>query len=436
MTRATLLTTLLAGGTLAGCAPSVGVGVALDKATTDGGSSDGDGDDGGSSDGGDGSSDGGDGGPIADDGPEYVGGMNLDSDQLWNEDELPVFELTISDASLDNLASDPYEYTEASLTWGGREYGPIGIRTKGENSWRPFRQKSSFKLDFNRYDDGPDRFLGMKGMTFNAMNEDYSMMHERVAYRIYRMAGVPASRAHHAVVYVNGELYGLFVMLDTIDDVFLSRWFDDNSGAMWEQHDGDLTDDYVQNNTYFQHEEGEDNRDNLQALADDLESSGPEAVEAAGEHLDWAAFHRYWGAGSVVMNFDAYPFRFAGDDCHLYDDPTTGKLIYIPHGVDESFYYDDDFEGRANGHIAARCREVESCRDDWARTVYDILDLVEAEDLAAYAEEVADQIEPWAEEDPARNYSMSDVRRFQRDMIQKLENRRASVEYWIGDRPE
>jgi len=364
-----------------------------------------------------------------------TGFSEIDSEELFNEDRIPEFYLELSDEALTDLRREPYEYTEAALIYEGRRYGPIAIRTKGENSWRPFSEKSSVKLDFNRYDDSPGRFAGMKGLTFNAMNEDYSMMHERVAYKLYRNSGVPAARSHHAVLYVNGELYGLFAMLDTVDDIFLERWFSDTSGSMFEQHDGDLTDDYVQNDIYFQLEEGEDDRTALQGLADALEGSGPEAIEAAGEFLDWDAFHRYWAAGSVVMNFDAYPFRFAGDDCHLYFDPERGGFVYIPHGVDESWYSDDNFEGRANGHIAAKCREVEACRDAWAVRVYDALEVLESEDFEGYAEEVRDQIEPWVEDDPERNYPMDYVRYYQQDMISKIRERRASIEYWIGPRP-
>jgi spore coat protein CotH len=367
---------------------------------------------------------------------ESISGFaEIDSADLFNEDRIPEFYLEMSDDALTDLRREPYEYTEATLVYEGRRYGPIGIRTKGENSWRPFSEKSSVKLDFNRYEDGPGRFAGMKGMTFNAMNEDYSMMHERVAYKLYRNSGVPASRAHHAVLHLNGEVYGLFVMLDTIDDIFLGRWFDDTTGSMFEQHDGDLTDDYVQNDIYFQLEEGEDDRTALQGLADALEGSGPDAIDAAGEFLDWDAFHRYWAAGSVVMNFDAYPFRFAGDDCHLYFDPERGGIVYIPHGVDESWYSDDNFEGRANGHIAAKCREVEDCRNAWANRVYDALDVLESEDFEGYAQEVRDQIEPYVEADPERNYPMDYVRYYQQDMISKIRDRRASVEYWIGSRP-
>ena len=384
-----------------------------------------------------GSGSGGTGGDVVpDDDVEDLPGVATDSDILFQDDLIQEFYLEISDDALDDLRRDPYEYTEATLVFQGVSYGPIGIRTKGENSWRPFREKSSFKLDFNRIDGGPDRFLGMKGLTFQGMNEDYTMMHERVAYRMYREAGVPAARANHAIVYVNDELYGLFTVIDTVDDIFLKRWYDDASGPMWEQHDGDFTDQYVQDNVYFQHEEGEDDRWALQALADALEGSGDTAVDDASAVLDWDQFHRYWAAGSVVMNFDAYPFRFAGDDCHVYFDVETERIHYIPHGTDETFYYDENFETRANGHIAAKCRESQNCRDDWANKVYDVLEISEDIDLAGYAEYVREQIEEHAENDPERNYSMNDVRQQQNYMISRLENRRASIRGHIGERPE
>ena len=79
-----------------------------------------------------------------------------------------------------------------------------------------------------------------------------------------------ANTRAEAVIYINGELYGLFTVLDTIDDIFLARWFVDPTGSMFEHHDGDFTDDYVQDNIYFQHEEGKDDRTGLQAVADAL----------------------------------------------------------------------------------------------------------------------------------------------------------------------
>lgn len=353
------------------------------------------------------------------------------SDVLFTDDVIPIFEITISEENAAALGESPYEYVEASLTYNDITYGPIGLRTKGENSWRPFDEKSSLKLDFNRYDGGPDRFLGLKGLTFNAMNEDYSMMHERVAYRMYRAAGVPAVRANHAVIYMNGELYGLFTVMDTVDDFFLARWFTDASGSMYEQHDGDYTDDYVQDDTYFQLEEGDGDRTALQGVADALEGSGQSAIDAAGVYLSWDSFHRYWAVGGVVQNFDAYPFRFAGDDCHVYHDPTTDQLHYIPHGADETFYYTNDIEDAA-GHLSAKCLEVASCRAAWVVHVETALDILEKEDLAAYAEDVRDQIADWAAADPERNYTMEYVEYYQQSMIDNINGRRANISKDLG----
>jgi len=370
---------------------------------------------------------------LSDDDVERLDGPSSDSAVLFDQSQIPQIGLELSDSSWRSLINDPYEYVEGYFIYEGVRYGPIGVRTKGENSWRPINQKSSLKLDFNRYQDdgGPSRILGLKSLTLQAMNEDYSMMHERMAYWLYAEAGVPAVRANHAEVAINGDHYGLFTVIDTVDDLFLARWFDDNSGSMWEQHDGDYADQYVDDNRYFQHEEGEDDRSGLQWVTDALEEGGPDAVALAGERLDWEAFHRYSAVGSVVMNFDAYPMRYAGDDCHIYDDPTSGKLIYIPHGVDESFYYDEDFEERANGWLAYRCREVPACRDAWADTVYEVLEVAESLDWVGRAEEIAAQIEDAADDDPNRNYSMSNVRAYQGDMISKMRNRRDSIEYYL-----
>lgn len=446
MNRAILLSALLLG-----CAPTIGSGEvkgAVDSAgTADGLSGDGaDGADG--SDGADGAdgvdgadgSDGGDGAtaPSPDTGVDGVTGPPTDSAELFDEARIPEFYLTVSDAARTSLAREPYEYVEATLTFEGVSYGPIGLRTKGENSWRPFNEKSSLKLDFNRYDSGPDRFFDLKGLTFQAMNEDYSMMHERVAYRIYREIGVPAVRAHHAVIYVNDELYGLFTMVDSVDDEFLERNFVDPSGSMWEQHDGEFTDEYINLPTAgrpyegFFHEEGVDDRTKLQALADALE--GADKYNAASAHLDWGAFQRYWAGNALARQFDAYPGRFAGDDCHVYLDPTQDRFVYIPHGVDESFYYDTDFLN-LGGLLAVVCAADPVCRAEFTEVTYASLDLIEAADIAAWSREVQAQIQPWVEADPGRRYSVREVAAYQASMIDLIDNTRPYVASVLGPRP-
>jgi hypothetical protein len=416
-----------------------------DGASADGGGDGGggaEGAEGGGSDGG--NSEGGDegGGLVTDEEVEELPSMSEDSELLFDESRIPELYIGLSDAAIAVLERerqwDEHQYVEATLELDGVVYGPIGLRMKGENSWRPFTQKVSLKMDFNRYEGGPDRVLGLKGLTLQAMNEDYSMMHERVGYRVYREMGVPAVRAHHAAVYINGEYYGLFTMLDSVNDQFLARWFTDTTGPMWEQHDGDFVDSDIYDTSLFQLEEGTDDRSGLQAVADALESGGADALTEAGLHLDWTAFLNYWAAGSLVMQFDAYPFRFRGDDCHIYQDPSSGLLVYIPHGVDEAFYSAENFVSMSSGlytggHLSARCMEVEECRAEFATRVYEGLELMETLDIAGYAEEVRDQIEAYIELEPNAAYSARDTRNYQADMIDKLTSRRSNVERFLDD---
>jgi hypothetical protein len=367
----------------------------------------------------------------------FAGPGGGDQDSLFSEEDLPVFEIWIEDDAFADLLDEPYEYVRATLAYDNMTYENVAIRTKGENSWRAIDEKASLKLDLNHYDDGPGDVLGLKKITLNAMNEDYSMMHERLGYRMFREAGVPAARATHALVYLNDEYYGLFTHLESVDDTMIARWFEDDSGSLFEQHDADYYTAYVQDNTYFQLEEGEDNRDKLQALADVLEGSGSDVIEEAGEHINWDNFITYWAVGAVVMNFDTYPYH--SDDCHVYHDPTTDQLYYIPHGVDEAFYYANahyHMEDSAGGLLSYRCREVPSCRNKWAAKVYEMQELSESIDLAGYAEDVRDQIRVWAQADTNKNYGMAYVDYYQNEMITFIENRESVIQSQIGANPD
>src|SRR6185436_17476366 len=55
-----------------------------------------------------------------------------------------------------------------------------------------------------------------------------------LGYEVYRAAGVPAPRLAHVEVWVNGELWGVYQNVETPNRRFLSRWFEDNDGMMYE----------------------------------------------------------------------------------------------------------------------------------------------------------------------------------------------------------
>ena len=64
------------------------------------------------------------------------------------------------------------------------------------------------------------------------MNLDKSQLHDRLGYWLYREMGVPAPRAIHANLYINGAYNGLFSMVEQIDEQFASFNFSDGSGNL------------------------------------------------------------------------------------------------------------------------------------------------------------------------------------------------------------
>src|SRR5262245_32753586 len=127
--------------------------------------------------------------------PEAVPAAGDRTEHLLGYDEMPSFELTISADGIASLRDDPRQYVPGSITFEGRSYGPVGVRLKGGNSFEPIDAKPSFRINVDQYVPRA-RFWGLKDLTFNNMDDDKSMIHERVAYWVARRIGVPASGAN------------------------------------------------------------------------------------------------------------------------------------------------------------------------------------------------------------------------------------------------
>lgn len=339
--------------------------------------------------------------------------------------------IVLSDESYAALLSDPYTWVEGAFVYEGRSYAPIAVRVKGENSFLPISQKSSLKLKFDAYVDGGE-FLGMQEITFNNMSNDYSMMHEHVAYWMYRQAGVPAARANHAWLTLNGEPYGLFANVETVDRTLIGRWFADPEGTLYEVHDVDFYDGYIED---FTLEYGEDDRTNLQGTADAMERSGASAFTELADHMDLDSFLAYWAVSAVIGQFDSYPYGYPGDDTHVYDDPSTGVLHWLPHGVDETFYYPSNGIFSTNGVLAVQCEDYRACEAQMIAAVWEVQTLAEDLDLLGFAEDVRRLIMDYVTGDPNVPYALEYVDYYQEVMLSFIEDRAGELESQIGDRP-
>jgi CotH kinase protein/Lamin Tail Domain len=353
--------------------------------------------------------------------PEQVPSAGDPSEILYDTDRVVQLEIRTTPAAAAALEAEPFTIVEAELVYEGRVYGPVGLRLKGQNSFQPFSQKPSLRVKVDEFVDAA-RFFGLKDLTLNNMDNDFSMMHERMAYWVARKVGVPASRANHVQLTVNGAAYGLYTNLETVKKDLLERWFPMPEGPMWEGTDVDFAAQYV---AAFELESGDDDRTLLHGAASALAlPTGDEAIAAVGAYIDLPAFLTYWAFTVVVGQYDALPYSNPGDDFYVYADPANQRLKLMPWGMDETFYSSAFDVTQVKSVLAVQCLASPACKQAWIDQVWATLTVIETAGWVAEHDRVAAQIAPYAMADPKKPYDNATVSSFQTSMRRFITERR------------
>ena len=106
----------------------------------------------------------------------------------------------------------------------------VGVRIRGNTSRLSY--KKSIKLSFNTFEKGGD-FYSLEKMNLNGEHNDPSIVRSKLSWDFFNDIGVVSTRAAHAAVYINGKYFGLYISVEHIDDEFLQKNFDDDSGNLW-----------------------------------------------------------------------------------------------------------------------------------------------------------------------------------------------------------
>ena len=356
--------------------------------------------------------------------PEQIAAAGDLSERILGYDVIPELALVVSATDAAKLEAKPFEFVPAQLIYEGRSYGPVGLRLKGVNSFEPFSKKPSLRVSVNEYDERA-RFFGLKDLTLNNMHSDFSMLHERLSYFLARKAGVVASRANHAHLKVNGVSYGLYINVETVKHQMIKRWFDEHEGPLFEATDVDFVASYI---PMFELESGPDDRGTLSGLAAALTNPNPDAaIAAASEYVDIPAFQRYWAMCSLVAQFDAFPYSNPGDDYFAYADPETGKLSFIPWGMDETFYSGRYDVKQVRSVLATKCMDSPACFRGYVNTTWALLEMSEDFGLEAERQRLIAQIAPYVAADTRKSYSNAQVADFQQQLYWFIAERRQDL---------
>ena len=374
--------------------------------------------------------------------PGEGGGGGPSDLAAWMYDPHSVVEidLGLSQESIDALAVTPDEYVDGtfSLTTTGGTYGPynVGIRLKGSRgSFRPLTQKAAFKLKINHSVSG-QRFFGLKKMTLNNMVQDRSMIREVLGYRVFREMNVPSSRTGYSFVRLNGDDYGVYLNIETMDDVSLPRWYDSTQHLYEGTYGPDFAD--AADVSRFEVDEGnEDDRSDLEALIAAVNGGDGDWSERVAPFADLAEMTRMWATEKYVGQWDGYSGQeetWLPNNYFAHSD-ATGLFSLMPWGIDLTWGNRLNFT-RDAGHLFDLCLIDESCAAMYRQAVIDVRDKVTALDLRPEADALAAMLAPWQQTDPRKEGDMSHVASGVQGVKNFISARPGDAENWLNPPPE
>jgi spore coat protein H len=266
-----------------------------------------------------------------------------DASELFDAETLPTFDLSLSPERwqyLQEHARDE-EYEPAELVFRGEVVGQVGLRFKGsygtltncfDAEGNQVCRKLSMKLKFDEY--APDlRFYGLKRVNLHSMIHDATLVHEKLAYDLYREVGVAAPRSSWAIARVNGVSLGLFSLVEEIDGRFTKdRFPEQGNGNLYKEAWPRSTnpEDYA---SALETNEDTATHQAFAAFASDLQASPDAGAQRAalGRWMDLKHLASYMAVDDAIANLDGVTAIY----CRPDDPSACGNHNYF-------FYLSED----------------------------------------------------------------------------------------------
>ncbi len=128
------------------------------------------------------------------------------------------------------------EYAACTLVIDGEACRNVAIRAKGNSSLSTVssyeNDRYSFKVEFDHYD-GANTYHGLDKLSLNNLIQDNTLMKDFLCYQLMGAFGVAAPLCSYVSVSVNGELWGLYLAVEGVEDAFLRRNYGTDAGELY-----------------------------------------------------------------------------------------------------------------------------------------------------------------------------------------------------------
>lgn len=242
-----------------------------------------------------------------------------------------------------------FSYVRAELDFAGQVFDEVGVRYKGNGTFLESRGalKRPLKIDLNEF--GKDQKLaGMSQLNLHNNVTDPSWMNEVLSYRLFRDAGVPASRTAYARVFItvpnlhDRKYVGLYSLVEDVAKQFLKDNFGSAKGAIFKPVTPKmfdyLGDDWKSYNQTYDPKSDvtPDQKKRLIEFCKFVtQADDAEFAAKLGNYLEIDEFAKYMAVLVYLVDLDG--ILGPGQNVYLYLDPKTRRFQFIPWDLDHSF---------------------------------------------------------------------------------------------------
>lgn len=146
---------------------------------------------------------------------------------FYNLDNIQTIEVTFAESNWDQLMNNAYAadagYILAqSVTINGMTFDSIGVKYKGNSTYRDNQVKNPWHIELDTYKD--HEYDGYTDIKLANGYRDPSFLRDVLGYQIVRQY-MDAPLANYANLYVNGTLIGLYSNTESISKKFMNKRF-------------------------------------------------------------------------------------------------------------------------------------------------------------------------------------------------------------------
>ena len=271
---------------------------------------------------------------------------------VFNDQIVPRVDVLVDTDSLAAIynpvnAYSDHEYPATFVFTSGSTHDTIfniGLRLRGNTS--RLAAKKSFKISFNSFIPGR-KYHGLQKMHLNGEHNDPSIIRSKLCWDLYRKMDVPAPRANHVQVYINGNYMGLYINVEHIDEQFIDKRFHNKDGNLFKciwpsdlAYISNNPDDYKSNGGYaLKTNRTVNDYSDLAHFIDVLNNTPLSDLACALEPVfNVDVWLRALAVDVFTGNWDGPAFN--KNNFYLYHNTQSGRFEYVPYDLDNTLGID------------------------------------------------------------------------------------------------